>query len=149
MDTLRTTEKVYSQVDNLMWKIIKLLTRKKKVILDEFELTCSQYDILSAICEFSSNKEEIIQINLAEKALLDPMTTSTILRNLEKRKLIKRERGLINTRTINVELTDSGKRIYHLAKQKVDQMQSDIYQNTNNQMLISLLTELSGKLIKY
>lgn len=148
MRNLKVQERQFSRVDNLMWRVTKLLTKKKKMILDEFDLTCSQYDILASIVYFSKNNKEVIQINLSERAQIDPMTTSTILRNLEKRGLIKRERGLINTRTVEVNLTLRGKELYNHAQQKIEKMRTDIYQNLDQQQLTSQLLILSDKLNK-
>ncbi len=148
MESLKTRERKFSRVDNLMWKVSKLLTRRKKTILEEFDLTCSQFDILTAISQMSKNKQGVIQMDLAEKAQIDPMTTSTVLRNLQKRGLIKRERGLVNTRTVEVELTKNGKELYELAQQKIEKMRSEIYQNLDQQQLTSQLLILSDKLNK-
>ncbi|HCO67264.1 MAG TPA: MarR family transcriptional regulator [Dysgonomonas sp.] len=148
MNDLRMKQRQFSRVDNLMWRVTKQLTKKKKMILDEFELTCSQYDILTAIDYFSNNKSEVIQVNLSERAQIDPMTTSTVLRNLQKRNLIKRERGLINTRTVEVSLTQKGRELYNEAQQKIEKMRADIYQNLDQQQLTSQLLILSDKLNK-
>jgi len=148
MRNLEIQERQFSQVDNLMWKVTKLLTKKKKMILDEFELTCSQFDILAAIYHFSGNKSEVIQVNLSEKTQIDPMTTSTVLRNLEKRGLIKRERGLINTRTVEVNLTTEGEELYNMAQQKIERMRVDLYQNLDRKQFASQLLILSDKLNK-
>jgi len=136
------------RMDNLMRTVTKLLAKKKKAILDEFGLTCSQFDILTAIYQFSKSNTEIIQINLSEKTQIDPMTTSTILRNLQKRGLIKRERGLVNTRTIEVTLTIPGKELYQKAQQKIDKMVEEIYQSLDQQQFTSQLLILSNKLNK-
>lgn len=148
MRNLEIQERQFSRVDNLMWKVTKLLTKKKKMILDEFGLTCSQFDILTAIYDFSKSNNEVIQINLSEKAQIDPMTTSTILRNLEKRGLIKRERGLINTRTVEVSLTQAGKELYIKAQQKTEKMRTELYRNLDQKQLASQLLILSDKLNK-
>jgi DNA-binding MarR family transcriptional regulator len=148
MENLKTKEKKFSRVDNLMWKVTKLLHKKKKMILEEFDLTCSQFDILTAIYQASINKEEVIQINLSEKTNIDPMTTSTILRNLQKRGLIRRERGLINTRTVEVELTESGKELYYMAQKNIEKMREDIYQHLDQKQFTSQLLILSDKLNK-
>lgn len=148
MTNLEIQERQSSRVDNLMWKVTKLLTKKKKMILEEFGLTCSQFEILAAIDYFSKNSNEVIQINLSEKAQIDPMTTSTVLRNLQKRELIKRERGLVNTRTVEVSLTDKGKDLYVAARQKIEKMRVDIYQNLDQKQFTSQLLILSDKLNK-
>lgn len=148
MRNLKIKEGQLTRVDNLMWRVTKLLTKKKKMILDEFELTCSQFDILAAIYSFSKNNNEVIQINLSEKAQIDPMTTSTVLRNLQKRGLIERERGLINTRTVEVNLTQDGKDLYIRAQQKIEKMRTELYQNLDQKQFTSQLLILSDTLNK-
>ncbi len=148
MEDLKTIEKKFSRVDSLMWKVTRLLSKTKKSILDEFDLTCSQFEILGAIYQLSKNNIEVIQINLSEKTQIDPMTTSTILRNLQKRGLIKRERGLINTRTVEVKLTELGQDVYVLAQKKIELMREDIYQNLDQQQFTNQLLLLSDKLNK-
>lgn len=148
MEDLNVKEKTFSKVDNLMWKVTKLLMKKKKIILDKFDLTCSQFEILDAIYQFSKSGNEVIQINLSEKTQIDPMTTSTVLRNLEKRGLIKRERGLINTRTVEVELTELGKLLYNEAQEEINKGREYLYQNIDQKQLAAHLLKLSDKLNK-
>lgn len=140
------------QVDNLMWKVTRLLLRRKRTILSEFDLTCSQYEILGAVDYFSQNNDKAIQINLSEKTQIDPMTTSSILRSLQKRGLIERKRAIINTRTIEVKFTKQGENIYIDAKRKMNQMQEYIYEYIDCQCLIDqflfLLAKLSDPLLK-
>lgn len=134
------------QLDFLMCKVSKLLFKNKKQILKEFGLTSSQFDILSAIYYFSVQKREIIQIDLSEKTEIDPMTTSTILRNLQLKGLIVRNRGVINTRTVIVELTSKGFNLYKDAMMKVRTSNDIIYQSIDKGYLISQLVMLSEKL---
>lgn len=148
MEKVKCKEKL-SKIDNLIWRVTKQLIKNKKHILEQFDLSCSQFDILSAIYQAKKDKEqEIIQANLSAKTQIDPMTTSTILRNLQKRGLIKRERSLINTRTVEVELTEAGELLHNLALQKLNKMKEEIYQNLDQQTLASQLVKLSDKLNK-
>lgn len=145
---LGVRDRKFSRVDGLMWKVTRLLIKKKRMILDKFELTCSQFEILTAINQFSKENNEVIQINLSEKTQIDPMTTSTILRNLQKRGLIKRERGLINTRTVEVKITDAGKHLYNKAQKEINKMREDIYKNIDQNQLANQLLKLSDILNK-
>jgi len=138
----------YSNIDMLMWHVTKLLVKNKKQILDGFGLTCSQFEMLAAIYSLSSNKEEIIQINLSEKTRIDPMTTSTTLRNLQKKGLITRTRSTVNTRTVIVELTHKGQNLYIDALTEINMTSDTIYQNIDKQSLASQLLILSDKLNK-
>ncbi|MDU1890127.1 MAG: MarR family transcriptional regulator [Dysgonomonas sp.] len=148
MEELKIKERQFSRVDNLMWKATKLLTKKKKLILEEFGLSCSQFDILSALYQSSKDHDDVIQVSLSEKTNIDPMTTSTVLRNLEKRGLIRRERGRVNTRTVEVELTESGMELYDLAYQKIETLRDELYQNLDQQQLTTQLQKLTEKLNK-
>lgn len=146
MENVGLKEKRFSRVDSLMWDVTKLLFKRKRAILDRFALTCSQFEILAAINQLDRDHKEIIQINLSEKTHIDPMTTSTVLRNLQKRGLIRRERGLVNTRTVEVKLTPSGKKLYNTAQLEIDKMREDIYQNIDQKAFSMQLLKLSNKL---
>ncbi|SHF44439.1 DNA-binding transcriptional regulator, MarR family [Dysgonomonas macrotermitis] len=135
-------------VNSLMWQVIKQLTKIKKQDLDKFGLTCSQFEILSAIYHFSVNDEEIIQIDLSERTQIDPMTTSTILRNLQRKGFITRTRSPVNTRTIIVRITPLGEELYRKALSKVGKTSKLIYQNIDKKLLVSQLIILSDKLNK-
>lgn len=147
-DIITISNDSHQKVNSMMWQVIKQMHRIKKQDLEQFGLTCSQFEILSAIYQISKTKEEIIQIDLSENTLIDPMTTSTVLRNLQRRGLITRERSLINTRTVIVNITLSGEELYKRALSRVGETTEFIYQNTNDKLLMSQLLILSDKLNK-
>jgi len=134
------------KMDILIWRIFKLLIKNKKHILDSLDLTCSQFDILSAIHYFSIIKTDIIQMDLSEKAGIDPMTTSTILRNLERKELITRHRSTLNTRTVLVKLTEKGSILLEQAMIQIKLSCAKIYENIDKDGLTSQLLKLSEKL---
>jgi len=136
------------KMDMLMTHVSKLLAKNKRQILDKFELTCSQFDILTAIYYFTYKKVEIIQVDLSEKTGIDPMTTSTILRNLQKKGLITRNRSIVNTRTVIVELTQDGMAILEKASIQIKSSSDLIYKDINRNDLTSQLLKLSDKLNK-
>ena len=74
------------------------------------------------------------------------MTTSTILRNLEKKGLITRRRNTVNTRTVLVELTDSGLDLLRKATMQIKISSKRIYKEMDKEWLISQLLKLSDKL---
>ncbi len=137
-----------TNVDSLISYVFKLWLRSKKQILDEFGLTGPQYDVLSAIYSLNNYMQEIIQMDLSEKTGIDPMTTSTILRNLEKNNLITRARGTVNTRVIYIELTDEGKKLYNLAHSKMLLCSNNLYRNIDEENLTNQLLVLSNELNK-
>ena len=146
MKQLNEKENSSAKVNALMWHVIKQMRREKKLILDKFNLTCSQYELLSAINDLTELRQEIIQVELSEKTGIDPMNTSTILRNLQKRGLVARSRNAKNTRVVNVELTTKGQKLYEKAFFKMKESNDLIYQRTDKDYLISQLLLISKEL---
>lgn len=132
--------------DRLICNIASLLIKRKKITLKEFGLTSTQFDLLATINKLTIDKGELIQANLAEKANIDPMTTSTILRGLQKCGLIERKRGVVNTRTIEVKLTKEGEIQYRLAQQKIDKLKDDIFQNFDTHFFENKLFDIIKRL---
>jgi DNA-binding MarR family transcriptional regulator len=135
-------------MDILMWRVIKLFLKNKKQILERLSLTCSQFEILSAIHYLQKFKAGIIQAELSERTGIDPMTTSTILRNLEKKGFITRSRSVVNTRTVEVMLTTNGVELLEKAYQQIRSSSELIYKDVNKKYLASQLAKLSDKLNK-
>lgn len=148
MEKFKTMNMKGINVDSLIGHVFKLWMRTKKQILDEFGLTGPQYEVLSAICYLGNYKKEIIQINLSEETGIDPMTISTILRNLEKNDIITRIRGTKNTRVVYVELTEKGKSLYTIAFTKMSLCCNNLYRNIDEKNLTSQLLVLSNELNK-
>jgi len=136
-----------SNVDSLLGYVFKLWLKGRKQILDEFGLTIPQYEVLSAISALST-KKEIIQTDLSKETKIDPMNISTILRNLEKHKLITRIRGTIDTRVVHVGLTEQGGSIFEQASSRMSSCCSRIYSNIDEKNLTIQLIRLSNELNK-
>jgi len=136
------------EMDILVWYVIKLLIKNKKQILEKHTLTCSQFEILSAIYHFPNKKKGIIQMDLSEKTNIDPATTSMILRNLQKKNLITRQRSPVNTRSILVELTNKGSDVLKKASLQIRKHNKLIYGGIDETQLTIQLTELSNNLNK-
>lgn len=136
------------QVDILIHQVIKNWVKIKKQTLEQSELTCSQFEMLSAIYYLTSIKQEIIQVDLAHKTEIDPMTTSTILRNLEKKGLITRNRGVENTRIVIIKLTDKGLQIYKKAYSDLNKISQTLYDKVDKEKLSIQLSILYDKLSK-
>lgn len=135
-------------IDLLIGRVTKLWTKTKKQILDNCGLTYSQFEILSAIYHFTLSRQEIIQIHLSERTGIDPMTTSTILRNLEKKALITRIRGIQNTRVVFVKLSPAGYTVYKKASKEIVLLNKSLYKRINSNSLAKELLLLSNELGK-
>lgn len=136
-------------IDTLISHVLKLWSRSKKQILDEFGLTGSQFEILESLYDMSASGRDIIQVNLSEETGIDPMTTSTILYNLEKGSIITRVRGRLDTHMICIGLTDNGRNIYETASVKMANCCDNLYRNIDKESLTIQLLSLSRELNKF
>lgn len=135
-------------VDTLLNHVFKQWVRGRKHLLDEFGLTIPQYEVLSAISTLAYTRREIIQTDLSKETRIDPMNISTILRNLEKNKLITRVRGTIDTRVVYIELTESGRLLHQQASNRMTSCCQQLYGNIDEKNLTIQLIKLSNELNK-
>lgn len=122
-------------VGYLIWKVSKYWQRGKHKLLDEFGLTGSQLELLGAIYHMSKLNIEATQIALSQETDIDPMTTSTILRNLQKKELISRRESTTDTRARIVEVTDAGAELFEKAIIKVKEGQNALFENIDKESL--------------
>lgn len=139
------------EVGYLIWRVSKFWQRGKHKVLDEFGLTSSQMELLGAIYHMSRQQKEATQIVLSQETEIDPMTTSTILRNLERKGLISRRESATDTRARIVELTEAGKELFEKAVAKVKSGQELLFKNIDVEVLktqLSILLQEMDRLSK-
>ncbi|MDR1504993.1 MAG: MarR family winged helix-turn-helix transcriptional regulator [Prevotella sp.] len=139
------------EVGYLIWRVSKFWQRGKHKVLDEFGLTTSQMELLGAIYHMSRQQKEATQIVLSQETEIDPMTTSTILRNLERKGLISRRESVTDTRARIVELTEAGKELFEKAVAKVKSGQELLFKNIDVEVLktqLSILLQEMDRLSK-
>ncbi|SBV92357.1 MarR family winged helix-turn-helix transcriptional regulator [uncultured Dysgonomonas sp.] len=139
------------EVGYLIWRVSKYWQRGKHKVLDEFGLTSSQMELLGAIYHMSRQQKEATQIVLSQETEIDPMTTSTILRNLERKGLISRRESVTDTRARIVELTEEGKELFEKAIAKVKSGQELLFKNIDVEVLktqLSILLQEMDRLSK-
>lgn len=140
-------EDPYNDIGFLIWQIMKAWQRGKHRTLDEFDITGSQMEILSAVYHLSESEQEVTQIAISNMTNVDPMTTSTILRNLQKKKLIDRKLSKTDTRARIVEITDEGVELLLKAMSKVkastELLLKEIDQEALKEQLRSLLNVIT------
>ena len=133
----------------LIWRVIKLWQRGRFRVIDEFGLTVPQMEVLGAVYHLSFNEEDTTQVLLSQETGIDPMTTSTILRNLQKKSLVTRTESKVDTRARIVEITEEGKELLLKAIDKVESIQDEIYGGIDKKSLISQLQVLLKQLENY
>ncbi|MDO5106142.1 MarR family winged helix-turn-helix transcriptional regulator [Capnocytophaga sp.] len=129
----------------LLLQVTNLWQREIKKILQPFDLTHPQFMILASIYWFSLKKEEITQVLLSNFTQIDPMTTSQIVRNLEKKTFIIRKEHQTDTRAKIVKMTDKGEDSIKKAIFEVEEFDKRFFAKLNekqsdfNQILQQLL----------
>ncbi|MBQ6323755.1 MAG: MarR family transcriptional regulator [Bacilli bacterium] len=82
----------------------KEVIRRYNAVLEEFDLTYTQFVIMMYLWEKrTSNVKKI-----SETMLLDSSTLTPLLKKLEKKGLIKRNKSLMDERNLSIELTKEG-----------------------------------------
>ena len=133
----------------LLLQVTNLWQREIKKILKPFDLTHPQFMVLASIYWFSLKKEEVTQILLSNFTQIDPMTTSQIVRNLEKKTFIIRKEHKTDTRAKVVEITNKGVDCIKKAIFEVEEFDKRFFGNLNekqflfNELLNILLTPKS------
>lgn len=88
---MKSNDKIFS-VDTpeessgfLLWQVTNLWQRELRKALEKYDLTHSQFVLLASILWLSLKKENVTQVLLSTHTKIDPMTTSTVLRTLQKK----------------------------------------------------------------
>jgi MarR family transcriptional regulator, organic hydroperoxide resistance regulator len=138
-------EKAEESSGFLLWQVTNLWQREIKKALEPFDLTHSQFVLLASTHWLVLHGQGVTQILLSAHSKIDPMTTSTVLRTLEKKGFIHRKEHATDTRAKTVELTKSGSDLVQLAVVAVESFDqlffSKLGDNLNafNQQLLDLM----------
>lgn len=119
-DSTFSVEKAEDSSGFLLWQVTNLWQREIKKALEPHELTHSQFVLMASIHWLTLQKQEVTQVLLSLHTKIDPMTTSTVLRTLQKKGLLQRQEHLTDTRAKTVELTANGKKIIKQAVKTVE-----------------------------
>ena len=111
----------------LLWQVTNLWQREIKKALEKYELTHSQFVLLASIHWLTLDKQSVTQILLSKHTKIDPMTTSTVLRTLQTKGLIKRQEHETDTRAKTVGLTDIGLKNIKKAIKTVEQFDKQFF----------------------
>ncbi|EMO30141.1 transcriptional regulator, MarR family [Leptospira interrogans serovar Bataviae str. HAI135] len=79
--------------------------------------------------------EDVTQVKLSRHTKIDPMTTSSVLRTLQSKKLILRREHSTDTRAKIVELTEVGKKVTQKAVKLVETFDSNFFTSVDNEIV--------------
>lgn len=110
--------KLENQLCFPLYAAAKEVVGKYKPYLDKIDLTYTQYITMMVLWECKSiNVKE-----LGERLFLDSGTLTPLLKRLESKDFIKRERSTEDERVVNVTITEAGMRLRERAKEVPMQM---------------------------
>ena len=103
--------KLENQLCFPLYACSKEIVRRYKTYLDKLDLTYTQYIVMMVMWE----EKELNVKQLGDKLFLDSGTLTPVLKKLEAKGYVTRERSKIDERTLIVTLTDSGKELREMA----------------------------------
>jgi DNA-binding MarR family transcriptional regulator len=110
--------KLENQLCFPLYAAAKEVIGRYKPFLDEIDLTYTQYITMMVLWE----SESITVKELGERLYLDSGTLTPLLKRLESKGLIQRERSAEDERVVNVTITAAGERLRERAKEVPKQM---------------------------
>jgi len=118
MDNQYDILKLENQLCFPLYAAAKEVVGRYKPYLDEIDLTYTQYITMMVLWE----RKSIAVKELGERLYLDSGTLTPLLKRLESKGFIKRERSAEDERVVNVTITDAGNRLREKAMQVPVQM---------------------------
>lgn len=143
-DTVFSFGKAEDSPGYLLWQVTTLWQREIKKRLDELNLTHSQYVLLASLLWLTGQDRPVTQIDLSLHSKIDPMTTSTVLRTLEKKGWVQRAEHPTDTRAKTVVLTPAGIDLVRRAIPVVEQTDLSFFSATDVGELNRHLRKLIG-----
>lgn len=118
----------------LLWQVTTLWQRGIKKALDTIDITHPQFVILASLLWLTHKKDRVTQIDLSLHSKIDPMTTSTILKTLQRKELIQRKEHQVDTRAKMVILTEKGISTAREAIVIIENYDAEFFKSLNNQI---------------
>ncbi|MDR1180577.1 MAG: MarR family transcriptional regulator [Bacteroidales bacterium] len=118
----------------LLWQVTTLWQRRIRDALVQYDLTHSQYVLMASLHWLTLHNREVTQIVLSRHSKIDPMTTSSVLKTLLKKGLIRRQEHATDTRAKTIDITDNGKEIVKKAVVTVETIDREFFALLGNRL---------------
>lgn len=129
----------YSSPGFLLWHVSTTWRSSIEMALRQMELTHPQFVVLAALGWLTREGDRVTQAAIGKLAGLDPNTISQILKGLEKRELITREKSS-DGRAKNPILTIKGSHILRMALPEVEAKDSEFFQGLTKKEMESMIS---------
>ena len=104
----------------MLWRVTNSWQREIRAALAPFGLTHVQFVLLAALTSME-HETPVMQRDLAERAVTDPMMTSQVLRTLEDKDLVERHPHPTDRRARTLRVTPAGVALVNSANADVEQ----------------------------
>jgi len=118
----------------LLWQVSHLWKRKLNAVIKKYNLTYIQFVMLNAIDIGLKNNFEITQINLARGVMMDIMMTSNVVRTLEEKALIVRNKHPQDSRAYLLDLTEKGYELVPKVRKTVWDFNDNFFNKIDDQL---------------
>ena len=126
-----------------IYAVSNLITRKYKPFLDKLDLTYTQYIVMMVLWEEGKTNEKC----LCETLCLKSNTVTPLLKKLEDKGYIKKEKDPEDARNLVITLTEQGKRLqdealsvpqcmikeFHISPSEAEALYNTLYKILNNE----------------
>lgn len=126
-------EEAHDSPGFLLWMVCTQWQRAIATSLKPHGLTQVQFVLLASLLWLSAREEHITQVRLARHARMDVMTTSQVLGNLERRKLVTRKAHPTDTRAKALQLTKAGMELTRRAVPDVEREDARFFSGLGKQ----------------
>ncbi|MCR5374842.1 MAG: MarR family transcriptional regulator [Lachnospiraceae bacterium] len=107
MDDKYAAIRLKNQLCFPLYAVTNLITRKYKPLLDKLDLTYTQYIVMMVLWEEKQVNEKF----LCEALCLKTNTVTPLLKKLESKGFIKKEKDINDERNLVITLTDAGEKL--------------------------------------
>jgi DNA-binding MarR family transcriptional regulator len=112
----------------LLWQVTTRWQAAQRSVLKPYGLTHVQFVLLASLAWMSGSESgPVSQRVLADHAATDPMMTSQVVRVLESRGWLRRERHPDDGRAFSLRITDAGVALVRRANAAVEQCDEDFF----------------------
>ncbi|MBC7485782.1 MAG: MarR family transcriptional regulator [Cytophagaceae bacterium] len=132
IEKLSVTKITEEPVSSVLWQVSSEWQRGVKRALDSIDITPSQSMILSSLLFLSKQRESVTQIDLSLHSKIDPMTTSSIIRTLERKELVRRKEHSTDTRAKIVVFTSYGSKTAKQAVKIIEKFDDQFFEALGN-----------------
>lgn len=129
----------------LLWVSANAWQRRQRAALAELGLTQPQFRLLAGIAWLTREGDAASQVRLARHAHADPMTTSQVVRALEKKGLVRRVTNPADSRARHLKATARGRKLAREAVVVAERVDREFFDPVDEERLRGMLRELKGE----